>query len=172
MYVTEKVAKGVCVFSILALIVMLVITLLDIILRFFFNAPFVGTIEIARMMLVCMAPAFVYALMQKRHIQVPVFVDMLGRKGQLVFDIVGDLLTAGVCAIMSYQGIISTLHRMDLRQVYSALRVPTWPFTLLFAISMGIFSIVVLMCLVDTILDKDKYVKKPKVKNVGDAVNE
>ena len=162
MRVTEQVAKGVCIFSVVALLVMLFVTMADVLLRFIFNAPLVGSVEIARMMLVCMSPAFVYALLKGRHIRVPVFIDMLGRKAQLVVDTIGHLLAAGLFSLMFYQGIILTGSRIQQRHVYSMLRIPTWPFHLLFAVAMGLFAIVTIIALVDIYVDKERYVKKPK----------
>ena len=161
MYVTETVAKGICIFSVVALLVMLIVTILDVFLRFFFNAPLVGSIEIARMMLVCMSPAFVYALVLKRHIQVPLIIDMLGRKGQLFFDLIGHLIAAGLCGLMFYQGLNVTSARMAQRHVYSMLRIPTWPFYLLFSVAMGLFAVVVIICLIDNFMDKTRYVREP-----------
>ena len=170
MKVTTIVSKGLCIFAVIALLVMLLVTMADVIMRFFFNAPIVGSIEIARMMLVCMAPAFMYTLIRGQHVRVPVFIDMLPSIGQKCFDVVGYLASAALCSLMFYQGILLTFARMEQRQVYSMLRIPTWPFHLLFAISMGLFALAILICLADILLDKDRYVKKPKTE--GEEVPE
>jgi len=166
MQVTTIVSKALCIFSVIALLVMLFVTMTDVIMRFFFNSPMIGSIEIARMMLVCMSPAFVYALLRGQHVRVPVFIDMLGPIGQKFFDIVGYLASAALCGLMFLQGIDLTFARIAQRHVYSMLRIPTWPFHLLFAISMGLFALVILICLVDILLDKNRYIKKPKAEPV------
>ncbi|MCL2376249.1 MAG: TRAP transporter small permease [Defluviitaleaceae bacterium] len=160
--ITKIAGNAMAVFSIIALLVMLFITLFDILLRQFFNAPITGSIEIARMMMVCMSPAFIAALVEKRHVSVGVFVDMLGRKGQLAFDTFGYLAAATMCGLMSYQGFVDMFRRIDQQAVYSMLRIPTWPFYLLFAVSMGLFAIAIVIYLIDIYLDKERYVKPPK----------
>ena len=160
MRVTDLVSKAFSVFSIIALLVMLFITLIDVLLRSLFNSPVTGTVEIARMMMVCMAPAFIYTLVQGRHVRVGLFIDRLGRKAQLVFDTFGHLAAAGLCGAISYRGFVFMFQRMEQGQVYSMLRIPTWPFYLLFSASMGAFAIAAIICLVDIYLDKDRYVKK------------
>ena len=161
-YVTELISKWFCLFSVAALLVMVFVTIADVFLRNFFNSPLTGSVEIARMMFICMSPAFVYTLIKRRHIQIPLFVDLLGRKGQLAFDTFGYLATAAICGMMFYRGILLTFTRRAQNHVYSMLKIPTWPFILLFAVAMGIFALVILICLVDNFLDKNRYVKKPK----------
>ena len=167
MYVTELVSRWFCIFSVAALLVMLFITIADVFLRTVFNSPLVGSVEISRMMLICMSPAFVYALIQKRHIQVPILVDQFGRKVQLAFDTFGYLATASLCGLMSYRGILLTFTRREQGHVYSMLRIPTWPFILLFAVAMGVFTLVIVICLIDNFADKDRYVKKPRAESGG-----
>lgn len=150
------------VFAILALLVMIVITVLNVFLKNVFLAPIPGTIEIDRMMMVCMAPSFVAVLMNNRHVNVGLIVDNLGRKGQIAFDIFGYLLSAGLCGVMFYQGIVMTFKRMAENQVYTSLKIPTWPFYLIFAISMGMFAISIIAKLIINIGDKDRYNKPPE----------
>ena len=158
--ITRVVGYILVAFSCAALLVMVFVTIADVLMRNLFNAPIPGSIEIARMMMICMAPTFVCALIEKRHIAVGVFVDKLGRKGQLVFDTFGYMATAIVCGFMSYQGFIDTQRRIIRGDVYTMLRIPVWPFMLLFAVSMGIFAIMIVIYLIDIYLDKERYVKR------------
>ena len=143
--------------SVIALLVMLFVTFIDVIFRNFFNSPIPGAVEIARMMMICMSPAFIPALVQKRHIMVGVFIDRLGRKGQMVFDTLGYLLSAIICALISYQGFVEFIKKLTRGDVYTILRIPVWPFMLLFAVAMGIFAISIVIYLIDIYLDKDHY---------------
>lgn len=147
--------------AVLALIVMVGITLVDVFMRVVFNLPVTGAIEIVRMMMVCMSPAFVAVLMKNRHVNVGLIVDNFGRKGQIVFDVVGYLLSAALCEVMCYQGIIETMRKISQNHVYTSLKMPTWPFYLLFAISMGIFGVSIIGKLILNIADKDHYNPPP-----------
>ena len=90
------------VIAIIALLVMVGVTIADVILREIFGSPITGAVEITRMMMVCMSPAFVAALFENRHVSVGLFVDKMSRKGQLAFDTVGYLLTTVVAGLMCY----------------------------------------------------------------------
>ena len=158
--------------SVIALLVMVFITVADIFLKQIFAAPVPGAIEITRMMMVCMTPTFISALVEKRHVCVGIFIDKLGRGGQLIFDTFGYLASAVLCALMCYQGFIDMSKKMTQRQVYSMLRIPTWPFYLIFAIAMGLFAVSILIYLIDIYLNKDRYAAKNSsdVKNRSEAV--
>ena len=159
MRVCNIVAKVLNVIAIIALMVMICITLADVFMRLFFTAPITGAVEITRMMMITMSPAFVGALLQHRHVSVGLIVDRFGRKGQLAFDTFGYLLTCALCAIFCYQGFVEMFKKMNQKQVYTMLKIPTWPFYLIFAVSMGIFAIVVLIQLIYNYWDKDVYAK-------------
>lgn len=140
-----------------ALIIMVLVTLLDVFLKNLFKAPIPGALEITRMMMVCMSPAFVSVLMHNRHVSVGLFVDKLSRKGQLAFDAFGYTLSAALCGLMCYQGFVMVARRMAEKQVYTSLKIPTWPFYLIFTISIGMFAIAIVAKLIINFMDKSVY---------------
>ncbi len=144
------------IIAVAALLVMICITIADVFLRELFKAPVVGAIEITRMMMVCMTPAFVSALMNNRHVSVGLLVDRFSRPVQLVFDTIGYGATAIISALMCYQGIIDMNKKILQKQVYTMLKIPTWPFYLIFAISMGFFAIAIIVRLIDKYCDKSE----------------
>ena len=159
MRVCNVVANVLNIIAILALLVMIFITLADVFMRLFFTAPITGAVEITRMMMVTMSPAFVSALLKNRHVSVGLIVDRFSRKGQLAFDTFGYLLSAALCAIFCYQGFVELFKKMNQKQVYTMLRIPTWPFYLIFAVSMGIFAIMIIIQLINNYCDKELYTK-------------
>ena len=151
--VFEVIGNIVAYISVAALLIMVLITAADIVLKQIFLAPITGAIEITRMMMVCMAPSFVSALFKKRHVAVGLFIDKMGKAGQIVFDTFGYLLSAGICGLMCYQGIVEMNRRIAQNQVYTMLRIPTFPFYLIFAIGMGVFALGILVLLLDKYFD-------------------
>ncbi|MGI6326659.1 MAG: TRAP transporter small permease [Saccharofermentanales bacterium] len=157
LHISKKVGQVIIWISILALVVMIVVTIADIFMREVFRNPITGSVEIVRMMMICMSPAFISALFLDRHVSVGLFIDRLGRKGQLAFDVFGYGLSAILCAVLAGQGIVDTLKRMAQRQTYTILKIPTWPFYLLFAVSMGLMGIAIVIQLVANFKDKSRY---------------
>ena len=140
--------------SIAALLVMVCITIIDVFLKQAFTAPVVGAVEITRMMMVCMTPSFVYALVENRHVKVGLFIDKLGKKGQLCFDAFGYLFSSLLCVLMCYQGFIEVGKKMAQNQVYTMLKIPTWPFFMIFAIAMGFFAFAIIVYLVEKYINQ------------------
>jgi len=161
----EIVGVVVCYISVAALLIMVGITVADIFLKQIFSSPITGAVEITRMMMVCTAPAFVSALFKNRHVRVGLFIDRLGKKWQLAFDTFGYLLSAGLCGLMCYQGFIEVNKKMVQKQVYTMLRLPTWPFYAIFAVAMGILALGILVRLVDMYFD----VCKPVPYEIGSS---
>ena len=149
--------------SVAALLVMVGVTIVDVFMRVIFTSPITGSVEIVRMMMVCMSPAFISALFLNRHVSVGLFIDNLGRTAQLIFDTFGYVLSTIVCAIMCYQGFIEVFKKMAQKQTYTMLNIPTWPFYLLFAVSMGLLAIAIIIQLASHFQDKEKYVVKGEV---------
>jgi TRAP-type C4-dicarboxylate transport system permease small subunit len=159
MHISTIVGKIINWLSILALLVMIVVTIVDVFLRVAFKSPITGSVEIVRMMMVCMAPSFISALFQGRHVSVGLFVDNLGRKWQLAFDTFGYGLSAVLCGIMCYQGYIDMLKKLAQNQTYTMLKIPTWPFYLIFSVSMGLLAIAIVIELINHFWDKKKYMR-------------
>ncbi len=61
LHISKKVGNVIIWISILALVVMIVITIADIFMREVFRNPITGSVEIVRMMMICMSPAFISA---------------------------------------------------------------------------------------------------------------
>jgi len=159
MHVSMIVGKVINWLSILALLVMIVVTIVDVFLRVAFKSPITGSVEIARMMMVCMSPSFISALFQGRHVSVGLFIDNLSRKWQLAFDTFGYGLAAVLCGIMCYQGYIDMSKKLAQHQTYTMLKIPTWPFYLIFAVSMGLLAIAIVIELINHFWDKGKYAR-------------
>ncbi|WP_193708259.1 TRAP transporter small permease [Alkalibaculum sporogenes] len=145
------------IISIAALIFMMLIVVADIIMRTVFASPIVGATEMVRMAMVCMVPTFVSALLDGCHVRVGILVDNIGRKGQLIFDTFGYITTAIICALISYQSYVEMKFAINYMEVYSMLRIPKWPFQLIFSISFAIMVPAIIALLILKFIDKDAY---------------
>ena len=167
-----KVAKVISdilnIISVLAVLAMLVLVVADVILRASFDKPIIGAVEIVRMLMICIAPSFVCAVIEDKHIKVGLIMDRLGRKGQLVVDIITLLLTSGICALMSWQAWVYTEYAIKYNEYYSLLKIPKWPFELVFCIALGFTALAVLYYLVVRIIAPEVYA--PKAPEEGGGV--
>ncbi|MBQ8663444.1 MAG: TRAP transporter small permease [Eubacterium sp.] len=158
----KKIGTALSVISIVALLIMVCLTIADVFLRTFFKAPIPGTVEIARMMMVTMTPCFTAVLMRNMHVDVGLLVDKFKPNAQLAFAAFGHVLSAIVCVLMCYQGFMDMAKKMSQHQVYTMLKIPTWPFYMIFAIAMGFFAVAIVVKLIDKIIRKDVVVPEEK----------
>lgn len=156
------------IISIVAVLAMLVLVVADVVLRALFKSPIIGATEIVRMMMICITPSFVCAVVEDQHIKVGLIVDRLGRKGQIVVDIITLLLTAAICALISWQAFVYTRYAIKFKEYYSLLKIPKWPFELIFCIAMAATALLVLWYMVVKIKDPDYF--KPKSPEEGGEI--
>lgn len=167
-----KVAKGISailnVISTIAVLAMLVLVVLDVILRFVFKSPIIGATEIVRMMMICITPSFVCAVIEDQHIKVGLIMDRLGRTGQIIVDVITLLMTAGICGLISWQAFVYTQYAIKFKEYYSLLKIPKWPFELIFGIAMAFTALAVVFYLVVRIVKPEYY--QPKAPEEGGGV--
>lgn len=156
------------IISILAVLAMLVLVVADVLLRALFDSPIIGATEIVRMLMICIAPSFVCAVIEDKHIKVGLIMDNLGRKAQIVVDIITLLLTSGICALMSWQAWVYTKYAIKYNEYYSLLKIPKWPFELIFCIALGVTALAILYYLVIRIVKPEVYA--PKAPEEGGGV--
>lgn len=156
------------IISIIAVLAMLVLVVLDVVLRALFDSPIIGATELVRMLMICIAPSFVCAVIEDQHIKVGLIMDRLGRKGQIVVDIITLLLTSGICGLMSWQAGVYTEYAIKYNEYYSLLKFPKWPFELVFCVAMGFTALAILYYLVVRIVKPEVYA--PKAPEEGGGV--
>lgn len=172
MKVTMKIAKIISailnIISIAAVLAMLVLVVADVVMRAIFNNPIVGATEIVRMMMICITPSFVCAVIEDKHIKVGLIMDRLGRKGQMVVDLITLLMTSGICALLSWQAWVYTKYAIKFKEYYTLLKIPKWPFELIFCIAMAFTALAVLYYLVVRLVKPEVY--QPKAPEEGGGV--
>lgn len=118
-----------------ALVVMMVLTCCDVVLRFF-RHPIPGTYEIVGLLgTVVISFSLAYTTAKKGHIAVEFIVSKFGRKTQNSIDAVNTFLALILFAIITWQ---SALYAVDLRtskEVSLTVQIPIHPFV--FGISAG-----------------------------------
>ena len=122
--------------AIIVLLSMMMLTTIDVICRYFFNASILGVYEVTEFMMVCLVFfSLSFAQKLKGHVAVNILVDRLGNKPRHVFDgfnflisIIFLLLVAGT----SFSQGIDLLHT---NRVSGNLSIPLYPF--FFVLTLG-----------------------------------
>ena len=102
----EKIINGVSetfgVLAVVVLVFMMLLTVMDVILRYFFNNPITASAEITEYMMVVVGfLGMAWCALKGGHIKVELIVGRWPQRGQAVINIINALLILGVCTLIA-----------------------------------------------------------------------
>ena len=105
---------------------MMLLTVVDVFMRYVVNAPITGATEVSELMMVILVfPGLAWIALDRSHIRVDLLVVRWPRRVQLVVEIVTLLLALGTFVIITWQ---SLLESVEVKAATSLLEVPESPF--------------------------------------------
>lgn len=126
------------------LLLLMAFTTLDVIMRYFFNAPFRGSLEATEFsMAVIVFLGIAYCGIKGGHIGVDLLEKWLDRPSMRFVSVLVHLVGAVLFAVIAWQMVSETLYAWT--QISNMLRMPHWPFRLIVALGSALFSIVLLI---------------------------
>jgi TRAP-type transport system small permease protein len=114
----------------------------DVVMRFLFNHPILGSYEVVEYgMVFFVFLAFAFAQFNRAHICVPVVVERLSPRARAAVDVVTGIIAVLITAGMAWGALIQTQSMYNTHITSSVLFIPKWPFQLVTAIGLAIFII-------------------------------
>ncbi len=148
-YGLSRSINGVGVVLLLAIMLLLVV---EVILRRFFNRPFTGTFELVQFMLLTIVYlGTAYTATKKAHIAVDLVVSKLSLKAQTVIDTVTLFMSFGLIALMTWRNILRARDLWLQNETSVLLSVPFFPFYYLLAFGCGVLSLVLLVQFIESL---------------------
>jgi TRAP-type transport system small permease protein len=135
---------------------MMMIGVVDVCGRFFFNKPMEGSFELGGILLVTAGTwGMAYCQMQKSNIRIDVITGRFPKKVQSVFNILAYIfciVAAGVTtwrtSLMTHEYMVATLGNLT-----STLRIPYWPFMLTLAMGFAWLTVIFVYDLIKSIIE-------------------
>jgi len=144
----KKLTLVIAIISAITILFMMLISVYDILMRFFFTKPLYGVYELVGMLLV-VATAFGFALTQKdkAHISITIITDMLPAGIKTASVVFGHFLSFICCGIITWQMYIRTIvyFKRGSGGLSSDLGINLGYITALFVVGSFVFTIVLLM---------------------------
>jgi TRAP-type C4-dicarboxylate transport system permease small subunit len=126
------------------ILIMMMLTVADVSLRYFFNAPINGTYEVTELLMVCVfAPSLAWTAMRGANVRVDLIINKLPYRAQGVFDSVTCLMSLFVTVIITYFTIKQTIFVYGIKTYSDQLEIPFYPFYIVIAV--GFFLLVFAM---------------------------
>jgi TRAP-type C4-dicarboxylate transport system permease small subunit len=121
---------------------MMLATGIDVIGRYFFNKPLLGTFEMVQMFMAILGGfAIWYAATTRAHINVDLFFERFSKRTQVVLSVVSSILGCGTWGAVAYQLCKNGERMISSGQYSSTLHIPEAPFPFMFALGLLLYCI-------------------------------
>jgi TRAP-type C4-dicarboxylate transport system permease small subunit len=140
-----------------SLFAMILLTCLDVSMRYFFNSPIAGTYDIVSLMGAIIASfAMPYTMLVKGHVAVEILIRSLSRKKQLVIETVTHTVGMVLSLVLVWQCIILALDMKAAGEVTPTLLIPFYPIVYCMAVCFFVLCFAILVNLLDIWLKRAK----------------
>jgi TRAP-type C4-dicarboxylate transport system permease small subunit len=129
---------------------LMLMTVADVVLRYFFNAPILGSFEITEYLLVVIVFfALPWAALKRVNVRVDLIVGKFTPKRRAKFDAVTCAFSMIVTGFFAWYTVPQTIYVYRLYTVSDMLEIPSWPFY--FMVAFGFFLL--FLVLIETFID-------------------
>ena len=145
------------IIAICVLVVMMLFTVLNVVMRAFFNSPIPGDVELIEVGMVCVGfLGLAWCAIRGMHIGVDLVVSFLPRRTQAVFDSFGYLIGLGICILLTWRSFAEGIGIRELHNLSSTLNFPMFPFYWVTALGYGVLCMAILVLLVRSLSEAKK----------------
>lgn len=131
------------------LVVMMLLTVADVILRYAFSRPIRGSLELTEyFMVIVVYLAVGWCATKKGHVKVDLLVSRFSPRTQAIFDSATCLLSLMICSLICWRGFVEFKAVWLVHRVSDVLGMPAYPFHLILAIGCGVLCLVLVTNLV------------------------
>ena len=128
------------------LVAMVALTVVDVALRKFWNAPIFGAQNISELaLLVVVFCAVAHCGREKGHIAITLLGDRLGPRLGRFADILVNLVGAAVFVVLTWRALVAALQAIEIERASNLLAIPHWPFYAMIALGSALYAIVQLL---------------------------
>jgi TRAP-type C4-dicarboxylate transport system permease small subunit len=128
------------------------LTTVDVMGRYLFRHPVIGSVELTEYMMACIAfLGLAWCAAAGRHVKVTLLLSRFRPRVQAILDSFTLFITLGVLAIMTWRGVLESLTIWDIHRESLLLKIPTYPFYWVMSLGFTFLCLVVLVQLVQSV---------------------
>jgi TRAP-type C4-dicarboxylate transport system permease small subunit len=146
--VLQWISKGMGVVAAAVLVAMMLLTVADVIGRYFFSRPIKGTWELVGLLLVCAGTwGLGYCQMEKAHISITIMYDLFSRRVRALMSTLACLIGLGGFSLICWQTFVLAKRYFLLPRgnETDTLGLPYSPFILLLSIGAGMMVLILIV---------------------------
>ena len=138
--------------AMIVLMAMVLLVVVDITLRRFFNSPLSWSFEVIEVLLVIVVFFTVaYCCITKGHISVDLLTSRLSKRGQAILEIFSYFLGIVLFVFMTYCSILSAFEEIASHRMTGILQIPIYPFIFIVALGSTLLALVLIAQLIHSI---------------------
>jgi TRAP-type C4-dicarboxylate transport system permease small subunit len=154
-----SVSRVMALIAAIVLAAMMLLTVGDVVGRYFFDRPIKGTFELVGLLLVCAGTwGLAYCQLQKAHISISIFAERFPRRARAALSSLAYIIGLAGFSIVSWRVFALAFRYLSLSKgnITDTLRIPYFPFMLILAISTAVFALVLLADLIHSLFKAAK----------------
>ena len=131
----EKIIRRIIEFSgilaVFVLVTMMMLTVIDVFLRYCFSRPIVGSQELIVLLMVCVVfLGLGWCTLNKNHIKVDIIESILSRKSRIFLDSINYILVLALSLFIIKNSFSHAMYIRQLNRTTEQLFIPEYPFIL------------------------------------------
>ncbi|MBN2059369.1 MAG: TRAP transporter small permease [Deltaproteobacteria bacterium] len=120
--------------GVVTLLAMMMMTVVDVIMRYFFLRPIIGSVEISIALMVCVVfLGIAWCALNDGHIRVDIITGRLSKRGQALLDGFDNLATLMLALIITWRSFLEAVSVKKMEVTSPLLGIPRYPFVLITA---------------------------------------
>jgi len=124
---------------------MMLLTAVDVCLRYLFNRPITGSFELVEFMMALFIPfSVVFCASEKAHVKVDIILEYFSKGIRSFFIFIANLISFVLFVLITWQTIIYIIEEYDSKLTSAVLYIPVYPFIGTLAIAFAILSFILL----------------------------
>jgi TRAP-type C4-dicarboxylate transport system permease small subunit len=150
--VINALSEGFGVIAVIVLICMMLLTVTDVVLRYFFNNPIQASAEITEYMMVIVGfLGMAWCALKGGHIKVELIVGRFPQRGQAIINVINAVLIIGVCALIGIRSLAEGFMAREMGMASDITDIARYPFYWVILFGYVLLFLVMLSILVQNI---------------------
>jgi len=148
--IAKSAARGANVVAASALIAMMFLTGTDVTLRYIFNSPIPGSLELTEfLMAIVVGLALAHCALDKGHLRVDLVVSRLPKQVQLVLHSIASFTFLGLFILITWKTVDRAWAMFDDKIESAIFAIPAFPFVLAVAVGSAVLCLVLMKEFID-----------------------
>ncbi|MFH1647263.1 MAG: TRAP transporter small permease [Chloroflexota bacterium] len=148
----EWISHKFSIIGVVTLAGLMLLTVSDVVLRFFFTKPIQGSLEVTELLMIVMVyPGLAWVAVRRMNIKVDLLVNRFSPRAQGIFDTVTCLISLAVAVLIAWFTVPQVFYMQSRGIETDTLHIKHWPFYWLIAFAYAVLCLVLITNLIDFI---------------------